>query len=227
MPVPLPGRQYRGALPPHRAPLCARRPGVGVVSQCHARAVVCAARPHAVYPCAALRAGAQALGRRDDPRAQPSRAFRRCARALPHGVLAARRGVAEGEDDNSHSRLSLSLRLKLLFRTPPAPNSVLGFNPRASGKSRRVRGAVRSVWVLHAPSQWILRSMLPYGRLSSTFNMAELDASATLGAHCAPLPLQRGSDSLCPQLDVACAWERGTQAHGAVRAKRVSRRGAV
>ena len=42
------------------------------------------------------------------------------------------------------------------------------------------------------------------------FNMAELDTSATLGAHCAPLPLQRGSDSLCPRLDVTGAWERGT-----------------
>ena len=51
---------------------------------------------------------------------------------MPHGVLAARRGVAEGEDDNSHSRLRLSLSLKLLFRTPPASNSVLAFNPHAS-----------------------------------------------------------------------------------------------
>ena len=90
---------------------CASDSGVGMVSQCHARAVVCAARPNALCPCAAFRAGAQALGRRRDARARPSRASRRCAFAVPHGVLAARPGVTEGEDDNNHSRLRLSLRL--------------------------------------------------------------------------------------------------------------------
>ena len=88
---------------------CASDSGVGMVSQCHARAVVCAARPNAVCPCAAFRAGAQALGRRRDPRARTSRfpQVRICSAA--YGVLAARRGVAEGEDDNRYSRLRCSL----------------------------------------------------------------------------------------------------------------------
>ena len=62
--------------------------------------------PHALTRRASALPLAQelkALGRRRGPRAQPSRASHMCASAVPHGVLVARRGVAEGEGDDSHS----------------------------------------------------------------------------------------------------------------------------
>ena len=61
--------------------------------------------PHALTRRASALPLAQelkALGRRRGPRAQPSRASHMCASAVPHGVLVARRGVAEGEGDDSH-----------------------------------------------------------------------------------------------------------------------------
>ena len=103
----LSGRQYR-VLPPRRAPLLYVRLGRRAWAWCHNAMREQSCAPHRPMPrCAAFRTGAQALRRRRDPRAHPSRASHRYASAVPHGVLAARCGVAKGEDDNGYSRLRL------------------------------------------------------------------------------------------------------------------------
>ena len=148
---------------------CASDSGVGMVSQCHARAVVCAARPNALCPCAAFRAGAQALGRRRDARARSSRASRRCAFAVR--TVCSLRDVAWLRARTTTVKTKAYSWSQVTVQNAPCFKLGSCLQPSRLKKRRRVRGAVHSVRVSHTPLQWILRSMLPQGgfRVLSTW----------------------------------------------------------